>query len=185
VRSPRSLLFPRLTSPSSPSLSSQQRGSSPRTIAVAPLQQVQVCPVLRAPKLDAGLAGGSQQSTGAEPPPSPCAHAAGVAAQGTIGLPGCQRSLPAHVKLLVNQHPHDATNLNTYSPVGFCKLWQKALVMLPRNFSKKTNKLQEEDAARARSSCPVPWGSPDRRPARLCTDCSTWGDGRQDQAKLK
>ena len=33
LRSPRSLLLPRLSSPSSPSLSSQQRGSSPRVLA--------------------------------------------------------------------------------------------------------------------------------------------------------
>jgi len=32
LRSPRSLPFPRLSSPSSPSLSSQQRGSTPRTV---------------------------------------------------------------------------------------------------------------------------------------------------------
>ena len=35
LRSPRSLLFPRLSSPSSPSLSSHQRSSSPRIIAGA------------------------------------------------------------------------------------------------------------------------------------------------------
>jgi len=37
-------------------------------------------------------------------PPSSCAHAAGVAAQGTVGLLGCQRTPPGHAELLVNQH---------------------------------------------------------------------------------
>jgi len=53
--------------------------------------------VLGAPELDIGLLGVSpEQSRGAEPPPSPCAHAAGDAAQGT---------LMGHVELLVSQHP--------------------------------------------------------------------------------
>ena len=41
----------------------------------------------------------------AEPPPSPCAHAAGDAAQGTVGLLGCQCPLLSHAELLINQHP--------------------------------------------------------------------------------
>jgi len=52
IRSPRSLLFSRLNSPNSLSLFSQERCCGP------PLelpQQVDVCPVLRAPKLDTGL----------------------------------------------------------------------------------------------------------------------------------
>jgi len=73
---------------------------------LALLPQVQLCPVLMAPELDAGLLGGSQQSRAeGQNPPSPCAHAAGDAAQGTVGLLGCQCALPGHVDLLVNQHP--------------------------------------------------------------------------------
>jgi len=41
----------------------------------------------------------------AESLPLPCAHAAGDAAQGTVGLLGCQCTLPGHVEFLVNQHP--------------------------------------------------------------------------------
>jgi len=46
---------------------------------LAPLPQLQVCPVLRAPELDAGLLGGSHQSgaEGQNPFPRPTAHAAG------------------------------------------------------------------------------------------------------------
>ena len=40
---------------------------------------------------------------GAESPPSPCAHAAGDAAQGMVGLLGCQCTLLGHV--LISQHP--------------------------------------------------------------------------------
>ena len=46
LRSPQSLLFPRLTSPSSPSLSSQQRGSSPQIIAGAPSGPAPTAPAL-------------------------------------------------------------------------------------------------------------------------------------------
>ena len=63
--------------------------------------------MLRAPELDAGLPEGvsPEQSRGAEPPPSPCAHAAGDAAQGTVGLLHCECILPGCVELLVNKHP--------------------------------------------------------------------------------
>ena len=37
--------------------------------------------------------------------PCPAAHAAGDAAQGTVGLLGCECMLPGHVELLVYQHP--------------------------------------------------------------------------------
>jgi len=51
--------------------------------------------VLRAPELNAGLPGGSQQSgaEGQNVPPLPAALTAGDAAQGTAGLLGCQRAL--------------------------------------------------------------------------------------------
>jgi len=59
---------------------------------LAPLPQLQLCPVLRAPELDAGLPGGvsAERGRGAESPPSLCAHAAGDAAQGTVGFLGCE-----------------------------------------------------------------------------------------------
>jgi len=68
--------------------------------------QVYVCPVLRAPELDTGLPGGvsPEWSRGAESPPRPAAHTAGDAAQGTVGLQGCQCTLPAHAELLMSQH---------------------------------------------------------------------------------
>ena len=46
-----------------------------------------------------------ERSRGAESPPLPCAHAAGDAAQGTVGLWSCKCTLPGYVELLVNQHP--------------------------------------------------------------------------------
>ena len=46
LRSPLVLLFPRLTSPRSPSLSSQQRGSSPRVIAGASSGPAPTAPAL-------------------------------------------------------------------------------------------------------------------------------------------
>ena len=63
--------------------------------------------MLRAPELDAGLPGGSPQSRaeGYNPLRSPAAHAAGDAAQGTVGLLGCERTLLGHVELLIHQHP--------------------------------------------------------------------------------
>ena len=64
---------------------------------LAPLPQLQLCPVLRAPELDAGLPGGSQQS-GAErqkPLPHPPAHASFDAAQDTTSFLGCEHTLPA------------------------------------------------------------------------------------------
>jgi len=59
--------------------------------------------VLRAPELDAGLPEGSQQSRteGQNPlPTSTCAHAAGIAAQGTASFLGCQSTLLSRVELL-------------------------------------------------------------------------------------
>jgi len=71
-----------------------------------PVQQVHVCPVLWAPGPDTGLPEGSHQSgaEGQNPLPRPAAHAAGDAAQGMVGLLGCQRILLGHVELLANQH---------------------------------------------------------------------------------
>ena len=92
---------------------------------LAPLQQGQVCPVLRAPELDAGLPVGSHQSgaEGQNPLPCPAAHAARDAAQGTVGLLACERTLPGHADLLVNQQPQvlllrAALNLSSTQPVS-------------------------------------------------------------------
>jgi len=88
MRSPRSLLLSRLPSPSSPNLSSQQRGSSPRIIAGASPGPAPTAPVLsRAEGSRAGCRTPGEVSAklgrGAESPPSPHAHATGDAAQGT------------------------------------------------------------------------------------------------------
>jgi len=47
----------------------------------------------------------AERGRGAESPPSPSAHAAGDAAQGTLGLLGCQLTLPGPGQLLIPQHP--------------------------------------------------------------------------------
>jgi len=107
---PRSRLFPRLSSPSTPSLSSQQRGSSPRIVAGASSGPTPPAPALscaegsRAGRRTPGGVS-AERGRGAESPPSPCAHAAGDAAQGTIGFLGCKHTPTGHVGLLVNQHP--------------------------------------------------------------------------------
>ena len=74
---------------------------------MAPLQQVHVFPVLRAPELDAGLPVGSHQSgaEGQNPLPQPAGHIAGDAAQGTVGLLGCEHTLLPHVQVLLHQQP--------------------------------------------------------------------------------
>jgi len=41
----------------------------------------------------------------AESPPSTCCYSAGDAAQDTVGLLGCERTLVAHVKLFIDQYP--------------------------------------------------------------------------------
>jgi len=74
--------------------------------------------MLRAPELDAGLPGGSHQC-GAKrqhPLPRPVTHAAEDAAQGMVGLLGCERTLLDHVKLLVNEHPQVLLRRSTPNP---------------------------------------------------------------------
>jgi len=65
------------------------------------LQQVHVLLVLRSPDLDSGLQVGSHQSgvEGQNHLPQPAGHAALDAAQGTVSLLGCERTLPGHVEL--------------------------------------------------------------------------------------
>ncbi|KAK4824151.1 hypothetical protein QYF61_011229 [Mycteria americana] len=71
------------------------------------LQQVHVFCVLRAPELDAGLQVGSHQSRaeGQNHLPRPAGHASFDAAQGTVGLLGCEHTLSAHVQLFIHQYP--------------------------------------------------------------------------------
>jgi len=54
--------------------------------------------VLRAPELDAGLQVGSPQSgaEGQNPLPRPAGHAVLGAAQGTVGVTGCESTLLAY-----------------------------------------------------------------------------------------
>ncbi|KAK4824658.1 hypothetical protein QYF61_017031 [Mycteria americana] len=72
-----------------------------------PLQQLHVLLVLRAPELDAVLQVGSQQSRveGQNHLPRPAGHASFDAAQDTVGLLGCKRTLSAHVQLFIHQYP--------------------------------------------------------------------------------
>ncbi|KAK4811312.1 LOW QUALITY PROTEIN: hypothetical protein QYF61_024448 [Mycteria americana] len=72
-----------------------------------PLQQLHVFRVLRAPELDAVLQVRSHQSgvEGQNPLPRPAGHASFDAAQDTVGLLGCERTLPAHVQLFIHQYP--------------------------------------------------------------------------------
>ncbi|KAK4811013.1 LOW QUALITY PROTEIN: hypothetical protein QYF61_015717 [Mycteria americana] len=72
-----------------------------------PLQQVHVFPVLRAPELDAVLQVRSHQSRveWQNHLPQPAGHASFDAAQDTVGLLGCEHTLPAHVQLFVHQYP--------------------------------------------------------------------------------
>jgi len=74
--------------------------------------------VLRAPELDAGRLGRSQQSRveGQNHLPRPAAHAAGDAGQDTVGFPGCECTLLAHVKLFVPQHPQVLLSRAAFNP---------------------------------------------------------------------
>ena len=71
---------------------------------LAPLQQLQVFPVLRAPELDTGLQMGCHQSRaeGQNHLPQPAGRAAFDAAQDMAGLLGCERTLLGHVHLSTN-----------------------------------------------------------------------------------
>ena len=104
LRSPRSLLFPRLSSPSSPSLSSQQRGSSPRIIAGASSGPAPTAPALSCAQ---GSRAGcrSPRVVLQNPLPHPAGHTAGDAAQDIVVLLGCECTLLDHDELLINQHP--------------------------------------------------------------------------------
>jgi len=97
-----------------------------------PLQQVHVFPVLRAPKLDAGLQVGSHQS-GAEGQNHllrPAGHTAFDAAQDTVGLLCCERTLSAHVQLFIHQVLLGRTALSPFIPQPVLIL-ETALTQVP------------------------------------------------------
>ncbi|KAK4827563.1 hypothetical protein QYF61_019187 [Mycteria americana] len=72
------------------------------------LQQLHVLLMLRPPELHAVLQMGSHKSgvEGQNHLPQPAGHASFDAAQDTVGFLGCKCTLPGHVELLINQHPH-------------------------------------------------------------------------------
>ena len=74
---------------------------------VDPLLHIHLFLVLGPPWLDTILQVGSHQSTvnGQDHLPRTVCHASLDAAQDSVGLLGCERKLPGHVELLVNQHP--------------------------------------------------------------------------------
>ncbi|KAK4824741.1 hypothetical protein QYF61_018213 [Mycteria americana] len=76
-------------------------------LALDPLQQLHVLLVLRAPELDTGFQVGSHQSRveGQNHLPQPAGHASSDAAQDTVGLLHCKRTLLPHVQLFVHQYP--------------------------------------------------------------------------------
>ncbi|KAK4821202.1 hypothetical protein QYF61_015770 [Mycteria americana] len=71
------------------------------------LQQLHVLLVLRAPELDVVLQVRSHQSRAEwqNHLPRPAGHASVDAAQDTVGLLGCERTLLAHVQLFIHQYP--------------------------------------------------------------------------------
>ncbi|KAK4831208.1 hypothetical protein QYF61_016045 [Mycteria americana] len=83
------------------------------------LQQVHVFPVLRVPELDSVLQVGSHQSgvEGQNHLPQPAGHASFDAAQGTVGLLGCERTLPVHVQLFIHQYPHVLLGRAALNPI--------------------------------------------------------------------
>ncbi|KAK4831204.1 hypothetical protein QYF61_016041 [Mycteria americana] len=81
------------------------------------LQQVHVFPVLRAQ--DTVLQVRSHQSgvEGQNHLPQPAGHASFDAAQGTVGLLGCERTLPVHVQLFIHQYPHVLLGRAALNPI--------------------------------------------------------------------
>jgi len=77
--------------------------------------------VLRAPELDAGLPLGSHQrgAEGQNPLPRPAGHTAGDAAQGSVGLLGCECTWLGHAQLFIHQYPQvllGRAALNPFTP---------------------------------------------------------------------
>lgn len=109
--SPRSLLFCRLKSPSSLSLSSQEKCSIPLSTFVAPLwtrsEKINILLVLGGPDLDALLQVGPQKGKieGDNPLPYPAGHSSVDAAQDSVGILACKHALLAHFKLFIHQNP--------------------------------------------------------------------------------
>ena len=61
---------------------------------------------------------GSHQSRaeGQNPIPQPAGHAAGDAAQGMVGLLGCDPTLLAHVQLFIHHYPQDLLGRAALNP---------------------------------------------------------------------
>ena len=120
MRSPQSLRFSRLNSPSSLLIGEVFH---PLDHFYGPpldvLQQVCVSPVLRTPQLDAALTTGEAspaQSRGAGSPSSPSDHASFDAAQDMVGFLGCEGTLLTHVQLPSTSTPR------TFS-TGLCSIF--------------------------------------------------------------
>ncbi|KAK4826403.1 hypothetical protein QYF61_008690 [Mycteria americana] len=98
----------------------KERCSIPLIIFMALLwtrsQQVHAFPVLRTPELDAVLQVGSHQRRvqGQNHLPRPAGHTSFDAAQDTVGLLGCEYTLPAHVQLFI--HPYPKATLKPFIP---------------------------------------------------------------------
>jgi len=93
-----------------------------------PLQQVHVL-VLGAPEPDVGLQVGSHQSRAERQNslPRPADHASLDAAQGTVGLLGCECMLPAHIWFFIYQFPQVLllrAALNPFIPILY---WYRGL----------------------------------------------------------
>ncbi|NXO11734.1 F120B protein, partial [Oriolus oriolus] len=77
------------------------------SLSLGSLQQVKALPMLGTSELDVALQVESHQSRvdRENPLPHPAGHAALDAAQGAVGFLGSECTLPAQVKLLIQQHP--------------------------------------------------------------------------------
>ena len=110
VRSPHSLLFSRLNSPTSQPVLMREV-FHPLDHLCGPtldaLQQVCVSPVLRTPHLHAVLQVRPHQrrAEGQDHLLCPADHTAFDAAQDMVGFLGCESTLLAHVQLAIHQHP--------------------------------------------------------------------------------
>ncbi|KAK4828015.1 LOW QUALITY PROTEIN: hypothetical protein QYF61_022792 [Mycteria americana] len=107
VRSPHSLLFSSLNKPNSLSLRGAPALGSFLWPSSEPAPKLHVLLVPRAPELDAVFQVRSHKSRveGQNYLPQPAGHVSFDAAQDTVGLLGCERTLSAHVQLFIHQHP--------------------------------------------------------------------------------
>ena len=112
LRSPQSLLFSRLHSPSSLSLSSLGRWFHPLDPSLydpslEALKDAHISPVPRTSCLGMVLQVGSHQhkTEGQDHLLCPADHTAFDAVQDMVGFLGCESTLLAHVQLAIHQHP--------------------------------------------------------------------------------